>query len=273
MLTVLLVFAIVGILAGLIAGLFGLGGGVVMVPAMIYTFAALAFPEAVSTHLAVGTSLACIVVTSTIASWTHWQKGAIDKALLLPLVPGVIVGAWLGGVLAAGLEGSQLQFAFGVFLVFVAITMLKRGGEHERPLPPAWLLSSVAVVIGTVSSLFGVGGGSMTVPFLRHCGVVMARAVATSSALGLPIALSGALSYIVQGWGQSDLPAGAVGYLYLPAFAGLVVCSAPASRLGAKLAHRLPAARLQQAFAVILLLVAVQLLISADAVPFLDNAD
>lgn len=261
MLTLLIVFAVVGVVAGLIAGLFGLGGGVVMVPAMIYTFGVLAFPDAILTHLAVGTSLACIVVTATIASWTHWQKKAIEIGLLAPLVPGVIVGAWLGGVLAASLEGIELQFAFAVFLIFVGLTMLRKVVQDKASLPNRLGLSLSALVIGGFSSLFGVGGGSMTVPYLRFCGVAMARAVATSAALGFPIALSGAISYAVQGWDHPDLPAGSVGFVYLPAFLGLVVCSAPASRVGAKLAHRLPAEKLQKAFAVVLMVIAVQLLI------------
>ncbi|WP_439134608.1 sulfite exporter TauE/SafE family protein [Pseudomaricurvus sp.] len=262
MLTTLIVFAVVGVAAGLIAGLFGLGGGVVMVPAMIYTFGVLAFPQEVTVHLAVGTSLACIVVTASVASWTHWQKGAVDVSLLKPLVPGVIVGAWLGGMVAAQLAGHALKLAFAVFLIFVAITMLKAVSAEGGKSPGRVKLGLAAVVIGGFSSLFGVGGGSMTVPYLRFCGVAMARAVATSAALGLPIALSGAISYMVQGWNQADLPPWSLGYVYLPAFLGLVVCSAPASRLGAKLAHRLPSERLQKAFAVVLLLVAAQLLVS-----------
>ncbi len=261
MLTLLLLFALVGSLAGLVAGLFGLGGGVVMVPALIYAFAALGFPPEILTHLAVGTSLTCIVVTSITSAWTHWQKGAVELGILPALIPGVLVGGWIGGMVAAELKGPQLQTAFAVFLVFVAITMLRSVPSGQVRLPGRVGLTGVATLIGTLSALFGVGGGSMTVPFLRYCGMVMARAVATSAALGLPIALSGSLSYLVQGWQHEQLPEFAVGFIYLPAFAGMVVCSAPASRVGAKLAHRLPARRLQQAFAVVLLLIAGQLLI------------
>ena len=262
MVLLLMLFAVVGVVAGLIAGLFGLGGGVVMVPAMIYTFAVLAFPDAILTHLAVGTSLACIVVTASIASWTHWQKKAIDTKILFPLAPGVIIGAWLGGVVAAKLKGIELQYAFAAFLIFVGFTMLRRVVQDQASLPGRSGLGFSALLIGAFSSLFGVGGGSMTVPFLRYCGVVMSRAVATSAALGLPIAVSGAISYMVQGWSHPQLPSGALGFVYLPAFAGMVVCSAPASRIGAKLAHKLPAEKLQKAFAIVLLVIAAELLIS-----------
>lgn len=258
----LLVFAVVGVVAGLIAGLFGLGGGVVIVPALIYTFAALNFPESVLTHLAVGTSLGCIVVTASIASRTHWQKGAIDTAILWPLVPGVLIGGWFGGLLASLLAGVELQFAFAGFLVFVALTMLHSLASGGGNLPGPVGRSAAGTVIGSLSALFGIGGGSLTVPFLRYCNVPMARAVATSAALGLPIAVSGLLSFVYQGWQQASLPEGSLGYFYAPAFLGIVVFSAPASRIGAKWAHRLPAEKLQKGFAIVLLLIAAELFIS-----------
>lgn len=262
MLTLLLVFAVVGVVAGLIAGLFGLGGGVVIVPALIYTFAALNFPESILTHLAVGTSLGCIVVTATIASRTHWQKGAIDTGILWPLVPGVLIGGWLGGLLASWLAGVELQFAFAGFLIFVAVTMLRSLAAGERKLPGTVGRGVAGTLIGSLSAMFGIGGGSLTVPFLRYCDVPMARAVATSAALGLPIAISGLLSFMYQGWQQQSLPDWSFGYFYAPAFLGIVVFSAPASRIGAKLAHRLPAEKLQKGFAIVLLLIAAELLIS-----------
>ena len=138
-LSVWLLFALVGVVAGLVAGLFGLGGGVVMVPALIYSFTLLGYDEAVLTHLAVGTSLACIVITSCIATRTHQQKGAVDWALLKRWVPGILLGAWLGGVFAAQLAGPVLQMAFGIFLLLVGVTMLvslmqdrDAAGHHGR---------------------------------------------------------------------------------------------------------------------------------------------
>lgn len=262
MVLLLLVFAVVGAVAGFIAGLFGLGGGVVIVPVLIYTFAALAFPISIATHLAVGTSLAAIVITSSVSSWTHWQKQAIDLNLLKQMIPGVILGAWLGGEVASWLAGEELQMTFALFLMFVALTLLFSVKENLLPLPGPWGMRFSAVMVGALSSLFGIGGGSITVPFLRLCGVVMSRAVATSAALGLPIAIAGVVAYVYQGWNASDLPPGSFGFVYLPAFLGMVVCSAPASRVGAKLAHRLPAHKLQRAFGVVLLLIAVEMIVS-----------
>jgi uncharacterized membrane protein YfcA len=261
-LVLLLIFAVVGVVAGLIAGLFGLGGGVVIVPALIYTYAGLAFPETVATHLAVGTSLGCIVVTSITASRTHWKKGAVDLNILSPLVPGVLIGGWFGGVLASWLAGVELQLAFAGFLVFVGFTMLRAVGDGGQRLPGAPGRALAGSVIGSLSALFGIGGGSLTVPFLRYCQIPMAKAVATSAALGLPIAVAGVSSFIYQGWGQADLPQGALGYFYLPAFLGIVVFSAPASRIGARMAHNLPAEKLQKGFALVLFIIAIELFVS-----------
>lgn len=262
MLSLILIFVVVGLVAGLIAGMFGLGGGVVIVPALIYTFASLAFPDSILTHLAVGTSLGCIVVTATISSWTHWQRRAIEVGVLTTMVPGVLLGGWLGGVVAGSLQGAQLQMAFAAFLAFVSLTMLTKLTEGRGRVPGPVGGSIAGVLIGCVSSMFGVGGGSLTVPYFRFCNMVMARAVATSAALGFPIAVSGLISYIYQGWNNAELPEYAFGFFYLPAFLSIVVCSAPAARVGAKLAHKLPAEKLQRAFAVVLLIIATELFLS-----------
>ncbi len=264
--SLLLIFIVVGLVAGLIAGMFGLGGGVVIVPALIYTFTGLAFPDVIMTHLAVGTSLGCIVITASISSWTHWQRKAVDIAILKSMVPGVFIGGWLGGVVASRLAGVELQMAFAGFLALVAVSMLTALAGSARRVPGRFGIGIAGLIIGGVSALFGVGGGSLTVPFLRYCNVVMARAVATSAALGFPIAVSGVCSYIYQGWGHSELPSYSLGFFYLPAFAGIVVCSAPAARIGAKLAHRLPAEKLQRAFALVLLIIALQLFLSGAGI-------
>jgi len=258
MFTVWLLFALVGCVAGLIAGLFGLGGGVVMVPAMIYSFTLLGYDESILTHLAVGTSLACIVVTSMVATRTHQQKGAVDWLLLRRWVPGLLLGAWLGGVFAAQLAGPLLQLALGLFLVLIGFTQLVSLAQDRAPLPGVWAGGVASTMIGALSSLFGIGGGSLTVPYLRYCRVSMQRAVATSAAQGFPLALAGSLSFVWQGWGNPMLPEVSSGFVYWPAFIGLVICSAPATRIGAKLAHRLPAKKLQKAFSVVLLLIGAQ---------------
>jgi hypothetical protein len=165
---------------------------------------------------------------------------------------------------ASYLSGSQLQFAFGSFVIIVAAQMgLGLSASAHRSLPGAVGMSGVGAVIGWVSALFGIGGGSLTVPFLSWCNVVMQRAVACSAACGLPIALFGSLSYMWQGQGHSELPPWSTGFVYWPAFIGIVITSSLAAQLGARLAHRLPAQRLKRIFALFLLLVGVKLISSS----------
>lgn len=259
----LAVYALVGAVAGLLAGLFGLGGGIIIVPALIYTFSTQGMTSEYLTHLAVGTSLMTIMVTSISSVRTHHQKGAVLWPLAFSILPGIVLGSWLGSKTATGLEGYQLQMAFGGFAIVVALSMLLPTPAERAQLPGVPGRVVAGGVIGWASALFGIGGGSLTVPFLSFCGIPMQRAVATSASLGLPIAVVGALTYMWQGLHSgAELPAWSTGYVYWPAFAGMVICSAPFAKVGARLAHRLPAAKLKSLFAVFLMLVGAELLVS-----------
>lgn len=256
----------VGVLAGVIAGLFGLGGGIVIVPVLIATFSASGFPQEQLTHLAIATSLATIVVTSISAIVAHLKRNSLSGPLVFSMMPGVVAGAVLGGWLASQFGGSLLQICFGVFLIFIALQMVSgkvpAGSEQgHRKLPGLIRRSGIAGVIGCLSGIFGIGGGSLTVPFFSWYRVPMPQAVASASALGLPIALSATLTYIVTGWQQVNLPAGAYGYVYLPAFCGVVLTSIPFARVGAGLAHRLPEAGLRRVFAALSLLLGLRFII------------
>ncbi len=256
-----LIYLALGALAGTVAGLFGVGGGLIIVPTLIYTLSWQGVDAGVVTHLAVGTSLATIVVTSLSSVRAHHKRGAVDWSIVAALTPGIALGAVLGAVTASYLSGPQLQLAFGVFVLVIAARLgLGLSTAGQRQLPGAPGLLAAGGVIGWISSLFGIGGGSLTVPFLSWCNVVMQRAVACSAACGLPIALFGSVSYIWQGWGTGALPAGSSGYVYWPAFLGIVLTSTVFARLGASLAHRLPALLLRRIFALFLLLVGSQLI-------------
>ncbi|MGK2913928.1 MAG: sulfite exporter TauE/SafE family protein [Porticoccaceae bacterium] len=249
-----LLYLIIGAVAGLLGGLFGIGGGAVIVPVLIYSFAAHGFSPEVLTHMAIGTSLATILVTSISAITTHHSSRAVLWFVVLWMVPGLCVGAFGGGLFAASLSGSELQFCFGGFLLFVAVRMglaEASGGRRSLQGPIGKLTAGTG--IGFLSGIFGIGGGSLTVPYLSWCGVNIRHAVATSSALGFPIAVSGTLAYVYGGWDESVLPEGAWGYVYVPAFLGIVLTSTPFAGLGAMLAHRLPGAVLQKLFAVVML--------------------
>lgn len=256
------IYLLTGCLSGVLAGLFGIGGGMIIVPALIVVFTWLQVDPAVLTQLAVGSSLAAIVVTAVSATRTHHEKGAVHWPVFRALAPGLCVGVWLGAQLAHRLPGSQLQVMFGVFALLVAAQMgLGLQPKPSRALPGPLGLSAVGGAIGGVSALFGIGGGSLTVPFLSWCNVRMQEAVGTSAACGLPIALAGTASYIVTGWDGPSLPVGSTGYIYWPAVVGIVLCSAPCARFGATLAHRLPAVQLKRAFALFLLVLGIQFIV------------
>lgn len=256
----LIVYLVLGACAGIIAGLFGVGGGLIIVPALLYAFSLQQFSPEVMTHMAVGTSLATIVITSLSSVRAHHLRGAVQWPTVAAMVPGIILGSWLGAVTAGLLSGPQLQLGLGCFVLLVAVQMgLGLSASPHRELPGHAGLAAVGSVVGWVSALFGIGGGSLTVPFLSWCNVQMQRAVATSAACGLPIAIVGAAGYMLEGRGQPELPAWSTGYVYWPAFVGIVITSTPFARVGAQLAHRLPAARLKRIFAVFLLVIGVRL--------------
>ncbi|WP_269618637.1 sulfite exporter TauE/SafE family protein [Zhongshania sp. BJYM1] len=253
---ILLVYLAVGAVAGVAAGLFGVGGGLVIVPALVVCFSFLSVAPEVTMQLAVGTSLATIVVTSLSSVRTHHQLGNIDWSCWRSLAPGIALGVVFGVATAASLPGQVLKLAFGIFSIVIAAYMgFGRLPSASRQLPKAIGLAAAGTGIGYFSAMFGIGGGSLTVPYLSWCNVRMQAAVATSAACGLPIAVVGSASNMVAGFGQADLPEYSFGFIYLPAFIGIALLSAPCAKFGALLAQRLSAKRLKQSFAMFLLLV------------------
>ena len=260
----LLIYLLVGAAAGTIAGLFGVGGGLIIVPALVLVFGTLGIAPDILTHMAVATSLATIVVTSISSIRTHHLKGAVDWSVFRAMAPGILLGSWLGGVTAHLLPGAWLQLLIGIFALVIAARMWLAGRRHAKlaedgeRLPGTPLLAAAGGGIGWASAIFGIGGGSLTVPFLSRCRVQMQRAVATSAACGLPIAVAGAISFAVQGWGEPQLPAWSSGYIYWPAFLGIVLTSALFARFGALLAHRLSPQLLKNCFAGLLCVIGVR---------------
>ena len=252
----LMTYLAVGIVAGTLAGLFGVGGGTIIVPALLLCFRWQGIDASLQTHLAIGTSLATIMATSVSSTVSHHRLGAVRWPLVAWLAPGLALGVWGGAALAATLDGLHLQRLFGAFAWLVAVQMTfdwKPADQHDVPGSGGLLLSGS--VIGLASALFGIGGGSLTVPYLTAMRIRMQEAVATAAACGFPIALFGAAGYVFHGWHRPGLPTQALGFVYLPALAGIAVTSLPAARFGARLAHRWPARRLQQVFAGFLFLV------------------
>ncbi len=261
-LEILLIYLGAGCVAGLLAGLLGVGGGIVIVPVLVFAYSLLEVNTEVAMHLAIGTSLASIVVTSVSSIRAHQQRGAILWSVMRALTPGVLVGALLGSWVADALRADVLRSVFGVFAVLVAIQMMvakKSSGRHA--IPASRGLLAVGTVIGFLSSLVGIGGGSLTVPFLNWCSVTIRNAVATSAAVGLPIAIAGSAGFIFNGWDAVALPPWSTGYVYWPALLGIVVASSLLAPVGARLAHTLPTAALQRGFAVFLAVVGIRMLL------------
>ena len=251
-----------GVVAGVMAGLFGVGGGVVVVPALVWVFAEAGFVAQWIFHLAVGTSLATLVGTGSVSAWSHHRRGAVRWDLVRLLVPWIVIGAWIGSAIAGLLDEVWLRRIFGCFLLFVGVRMLWPGTQGAvRRLPGSVGIGMVGTGIGALSALLGIGGGTLTVPFLGRGGVDMRRAVATSSACGPPIALAGALGFIVVGWGREELPIGSTGFVYWPAVAGILLASAPAAPFGARLAHSRPLPVLKRVFGVLVLVLGTKLLL------------
>ncbi|GAB3261873.1 sulfite exporter TauE/SafE family protein [Chitinimonas naiadis] len=255
-------FLATGAVAGLLAGLLGVGGGLIIVPALVAIFEASGFPSQHILHLALGTSLASIVFTSLSSLRAHNQRGAVQWRTVRGMAAGLMLGTFAGAWLAARLPSLGLKWFFVLFAYVVAAQMLSGFKPKPTRQLPGWGGLTVAGgVIGGVSSFVGIGGGSLSVPFMTLCNVAMQQAVGTSAALGLPIALAGLAGYALNGAGVAGLPAGSLGFVYLPALAGVVLASILTAPLGAALAHRLPVATLKKCFAALLILIASRMLI------------
>ena len=248
-----LAYIAIGVAAGLLAGLLGVGGGIVVVPALAVVFEAQGVSARYIMPLALGTSLATIGFTSLASLRAHHARAAVNWSIARRLSPGLVLGVLLGASLAARLSFHVLTVVFAVFLWIVATHLLLDTAPRRSGGSPSWVGWSVAGgVIGGVSGVVGIGGGTLSVPFLLWCGVTLHEAIGTAAAAGFPIALAGALAYLANGLAVGDLPRYSAGFVYLPAALGVAVASVVAAPLGARLAHRLPTGPLQKLFALFL---------------------
>jgi uncharacterized membrane protein YfcA len=261
-LTAALVYLAVGAVAGVLAGLLGVGGGLVIVPMLVAVFTTQGLPASSLMHLALGTSMASIVFTSVSSARAHHGRGAVDWAIVRRITPGILVGTFFGTWVAARLSTRSLKLFFVAFLYFVAVQMLlDRRPKPTREIPGPLGTGAVGAAIGVVSSLVGIGGGSLSVPFMSFCNVPVHRAIGTSAAIGFPIAVAGAAGYVLNGLGAPELPPHTLGFVHLPSLAGIVAASVVTAPLGARLAHRLPVPQLKRAFAVLLAVMGTRLLV------------
>ena len=251
----------VGLVAGILAGLLGIGGGLVIVPMLVYCLTRQQISHNFIMHIALGTSMASIVFTSISSFLAHHKRRAVRWDVVGRIVPGILVGTFLGSCLASRLPSNTLKGFFVVFLYYVAIQMLSgKKIEPSRVFPGQTGMFGVGSLIGVVSSLVGIGGGTLSVPFMLWCNLALHHAIGTSAAIGFPIAIAGTVGYVVNGWSVPGLPDYSLGYVYLPALAGIVSTSVLTAPLGVRLAHSLPVAKLKRVFAVLLLLVGTRML-------------
>jgi uncharacterized membrane protein YfcA len=249
-----------GLLVGFVAGLLGVGGGLIIVPVLIWMLHAQGLAIGLEPQLALGTSLASILFTSLSSVRAHHRHGAVVWPLVRRIAPGIVLGTLAGAMLAAQMSAWTLKVFFVVFLFYAAIQMwLDFKPAPQRVLPGIAGTTLAGSVIGAVSSWVGIGGGTLSVPFMLWHNVPLHRAIATSAAIGFPIALAGAIGYVLGGWGVADRPAGSLGFVYLPALAGIVLGSVLTAPLGARTAHRLPVRPLKRVFALLLLTLALRM--------------
>ena len=257
---------LVGVGAGMIAGLLGMGGGVVVVPALIVIFEFLGFPSASLTQVALGTSLATVLVNTGSASWVHFSKRAIETKIFILMAPFVFLGSAAGSQIAHLLDGYVLQLLCGVSSILVAIKMFFKGRKKDVVDSAIFVgkafYSLSGFLIGLLSGMLGIGGGALSVPWLTLTGVKIPRAIATASALGFTLAISGTFGYVFAGKSVSEDFAPALGYVYLPAFFGIVSTSFICARLGARLAHRVPIGLLEKGFCVLLWAIGIRFMIA-----------
>ena len=264
----------IGALTGVLASLLGVGGGLVFVPSLFYCFRVLGFDQGLLLHLALGTSLAAIFFISLSSIRSHHRRGALRWPLALQLAPGILLGTLFGALVADHLSTLWLQRFFALFAIGVGLQMLLSYGDGDtllNTLDKVHLVkchrnsgrlgqSLAGAVIGLVSALTGIGGGSLTVPFLTACRVPIREAVATSSACGLPIALAGTAGYLWTGWNHPLLPPQSFGYIHWPAVAGLAIAGVLSAPFGAYLAHTLPTRLLKRFFGLLLVILGARMI-------------
>jgi len=259
----LLTYLLTGAIAGLMAGLLGIGGGLVIVPVLAFVFAGQGFAADSIMHFAVGTSLATIVLTSLSSLLAHHRRGSVLWAVVRPMVPGIVLGALAGAWLARQVSSPGLATLFGVFEILVALQLLwGRQPAAHRGLPGRTGLGVAGGVIGTVSAVLGIGGGTLTVPLLLWNRVDIRAAVGTAAACGLPIAFAGSAGFAMSA-GVDPVPGPHTGFLYWPAVGGIAITSVLLAPPGARLVHYLPRQTLQRVFAMLLVIVGVKMVLGS----------
>lgn len=250
-----------GVFAGLMAGMFGVGGGTILVPVFLFLFDAQHFPPEHSMHLALGSAMATIIFTSLASMRKHHQHNAVNWRVVRNITPGILIGAAIGAQLAAAIPTRGLGIFFACFVYFAAAQILINKRPHAtRQLPGPIGMTVAGTLTGSLSSLVSIGGGTIVTPFLLWCNVPLRNAIGTSAAIGFPVALGGTAGYIATGLHIQGLPEASLGFIYLPALFWTAIASVFTAPLGAKAAHMMNVDVLRKLFALLLLALATKLL-------------
>lgn len=251
-----------GCLGGFLAGLLGVGGGIVLVPGLLYIFHWLGMPEDHLMHVCVGTSLAIIVPTGFSSAFAHHRRGNVDVPNMKAMGIGIVLGVGAGTVLADNLSSQALQYIFAVAIVLLAAIMvisLRKDIVLRPSMPPQPWTSVAGAFTGLVSTLVGIGGATLNVPFMTMCKVPIHKAIGTASALGLFISIPAAIGFIWIGWGEAGRPPYSLGFVNIPAFLVIIPASVLVAKLGAHVAHKASVPLMRKVFAVFLVLVSIKL--------------
>lgn len=259
----LLLYILLGCFVGIAAGLLGIGGGGIIVPSLVTIFAMQGMDSENIIHLALGTSMATIIVTSFSSFRAHHKKGAVLWSVFKMMTPGIIIGTFLATFLASLLSSFYLAIFFSIFMAYVSIQMF----INKKPKPSRKLLDSkgqftAGTIIGAISAMVSIGGGSLTVPYLIWQNVDIRKAIGTSASIGFPIAVSGTIGFIINGWSNTDLSNYTLGYVSIPAFFFVAICSYFTAPIGVKLAHSLPVGIVKRVFSLLLVSLSVKMLFS-----------
>lgn len=256
-------YLLLGATAGLLAGLLGIGGGLIQVPVLVFLFSLQKFAPEHVLHLALGTAMASILFTAASSVRAHHGHGAVNWDIVKRIAPGIVFGVAAAAIIAGRLPTRYLAIFFTVFVYCAATQLiLNLRPQPTRTLPGVGGMFTAGALIGSISSMVAAGGGLLSVPWMAWCNVRLHEAIGTAAAIGFPIAIAGSIGYVANGWGAAHLPAGSLGYVYLPALFWLVIASMLMAPLGAKLAHRTSTRKLRTLFAILLYVLATRMLVT-----------
>lgn len=261
-----LAYLLLGALAGLFGGMFGIGGGTLLVPVLFLLFEQQGFHNAHLLHLALGTSMAIIIFTALASLWKHHQHHAVNWRVVRLITPGILLGTLLGALFATSIAPRALAIFFALFVLFAAMQILFNiRPQATRQLPGITGLTLTGAFTGWLSSLVSIGGGTIIVPFLLWCNVPLRKAIGTSAAIGFPVAVGGTIGYVIAGLSVQNLPLSSLGFVYWPALMWVALASVFTAPLGAKITHRMEIALLRKLFAILLMVLAGKMLIKIFA--------